>query len=196
MLFIVSFETRYLCTFLLGLFRSIISLLVNDYYLISFLFRSVSFKHMYQILYFIFHRYKLLSTPPIFFCYSRTIRCRRFIYNHQELDQSKFFFISHLRYFLFFFFFWIRTLIYFSLSVHFIIASLLIRLVLHFSGIFSQFSFCCIFFQFEPHKFSYNVTINHNYAIFNLYFALFICDFTPISLFSFVILITYFLIKS
>ena len=82
MLFIVSFETRYLCTFLLGLFRSIISLLVNDYYLISFLFRSVSFKHMYQILYFIFHRYKLLSTPPIFFCYSRTIRCRRFIYNH------------------------------------------------------------------------------------------------------------------
>ena len=66
MLFIVSFETRYLCTFLLGLFRSIISLLVNDYYLISFLFRSVSFKHMYQILYFIFHRYKLLLTPPIF----------------------------------------------------------------------------------------------------------------------------------
>ena len=64
MLFIVSFETRYLYTFLLGLFRSIISLLVNDYYLISFLFRSVSFKHMYQILYFIFHRYKLLSTPP------------------------------------------------------------------------------------------------------------------------------------
>ena len=104
MLFIVSFETRNLCTFLLGLFRSIISSLVNDYYLISFLFQSVSFKHMYQILYFIFHRYKLLSTPPIFFCYSRTIRCRRFIYNHQELDQSKFFFISHLRYFLFFFF--------------------------------------------------------------------------------------------
>ena len=61
---IVSFETRNLCTFLLGLFRSIISLLVNDYYLISFLFRSVSFKHMYQILYFIFHRYKLLSTSP------------------------------------------------------------------------------------------------------------------------------------
>ena len=79
---IVSFETRNLCTFLLGLFRSIISSLVNDYYLISFLFQSVSFKHMYQILYFIFHRYKLLSTPPIFFCYSRMIRCRRFIYNH------------------------------------------------------------------------------------------------------------------
>ena len=63
---IVSFETRNLCTFLLGLFRSIISSLVNDYYLISFfLFKSVSFKHMYQILYFIFHRYKLLSTPSI-----------------------------------------------------------------------------------------------------------------------------------
>ena len=61
----VSFETRNLCTFLLCLFRSIISSLVNDYYLISFLFQSVSFKHMYQILYFIFHRYKLLSTPSI-----------------------------------------------------------------------------------------------------------------------------------
>ena len=59
---IVSFETRNLCTFLLGLFRSIVSSLVNDYYLISFLFQSV---HMYQVLYFIFHRYKLLSTPPI-----------------------------------------------------------------------------------------------------------------------------------
>ena len=163
----VSFKTRNLCTFLLCLFRSIISSLVNDYYLISFLFQSVSFKHMYQILYFIFHHYKLLSTPPTFFlCYSCTIRYWRFIYNLQELDQSKFFFISHLRYFLFIFF-WIRTLIYFSLSVHFIIASLLIRLVLHFSGIFSQFSFYCIFFQFKPHKFSYNVTINHYYAIFN-----------------------------
>ena len=43
----VSFETRNLCTFLLCLFRSIISSLVNDYYLISFLFQSVSFKHMY-----------------------------------------------------------------------------------------------------------------------------------------------------
>ena len=42
-----SFETRNLCTFLLCLFRSIISSLVNDYYLISFLFQSVSFKHMY-----------------------------------------------------------------------------------------------------------------------------------------------------
>ena len=61
----VSFETPNLCTFLLCLFRSIISSLVNDYYLISFLFQSVSFKHMYQILYFIFHRYKLLSTPSI-----------------------------------------------------------------------------------------------------------------------------------
>ena len=79
---LVSFETRNLCNFLLCLFRSIISSLVNDYYLMSFLFQSVSFKHMYQILYFIFHRYKLLSTPPIFFCYSRMIRCRRFIYNH------------------------------------------------------------------------------------------------------------------
>ena len=39
----VSFETRNLCTFLLCLFRSIISSLVNDYYLISFfLFQSVS----------------------------------------------------------------------------------------------------------------------------------------------------------
>ena len=62
----VSFKTRNLCTFLLCLFRSIISSLVNDYYLISFLFQSVSFKRMYQILYFIFHHYKLLSTPPIF----------------------------------------------------------------------------------------------------------------------------------
>ena len=61
----VSFETRNLFTFLLCLFRSIISSLVNDYYLISFLFQSVSFKYMYQILYFIFHRYKLLSTPSI-----------------------------------------------------------------------------------------------------------------------------------
>ena len=32
----VSFETPNLCTFLLGLFRFIISSLVNDYYLISF----------------------------------------------------------------------------------------------------------------------------------------------------------------
>ena len=47
----VSFETRNLCTFLLCLFRSIISsLVINDYYLISFLFQSVSWKHMYQIL--------------------------------------------------------------------------------------------------------------------------------------------------
>ena len=61
----VSFETRNLCTFLLCLFQSIISSLVNDYYLISFLFQSVSFKYMYQILYFIFHRYKLLSMPSI-----------------------------------------------------------------------------------------------------------------------------------
>ena len=62
----VSFETRNLCTFLLCLFRSIISsLVINDYYLISFLFQSVSLKYMYQILYFIFHRYNLLSTPPI-----------------------------------------------------------------------------------------------------------------------------------
>ena len=57
----VSFETRNLCTFLLCLFQSIISSLVNDYYL----FQSVSFKYMYQILYFIFHRYKLLLTPSI-----------------------------------------------------------------------------------------------------------------------------------
>ena len=61
----VSFKTRNLCTFLLCLFQSIISSLVNDYYLISFLFQSVSFKYMYQILYFIFHRYKLLSMPSI-----------------------------------------------------------------------------------------------------------------------------------
>ena len=62
----VSFETRNLCTFLLCLFQSIIfSLVINDYYLISFLLQSVSLKHMYQILYFIFHRYNLLSTPPI-----------------------------------------------------------------------------------------------------------------------------------
>ena len=63
---LVSFETRNLCNFLLCLFRSIISSLVNYYYLMSFSFQSVSFKHMYQILYFIFHRYKLLSMPPIF----------------------------------------------------------------------------------------------------------------------------------
>ena len=36
----VSFETRNLCTFLLGLFRFIISSLVNDYYLISFYFNQ------------------------------------------------------------------------------------------------------------------------------------------------------------
>ena len=61
----VSFQTRNLSTFLLCLIRSIISSLVNDYYLICFLFQSVSLKHLFQILYFIFHRYKLLSTPPI-----------------------------------------------------------------------------------------------------------------------------------
>ena len=42
----VSFETRNLFTFLLRFFRSIISSLVNDYYLISFLFQSFSFKHI------------------------------------------------------------------------------------------------------------------------------------------------------
>ena len=42
----VSFETRNLCTFLLRFFRSIISSLVNDYYLISFMFQSFSFKHI------------------------------------------------------------------------------------------------------------------------------------------------------
>ena len=36
----VSFETRNLYTFLLGLFRFIISSLVNDYYLISFYFNQ------------------------------------------------------------------------------------------------------------------------------------------------------------
>ena len=36
----VSFETPNLCTFLLGLFRFIISSLVNDYYLISFYFNQ------------------------------------------------------------------------------------------------------------------------------------------------------------
>ena len=39
---LVSFETRNLCNFLLCLFRSIISSLVNDYYLMSF-FISISF---------------------------------------------------------------------------------------------------------------------------------------------------------
>ena len=156
----VSFETRNLCTFLLGLFRFIISSLVNDYYLISSYFNQfhLSTCTRYCISY-------CIAISTNFVCYSCAIRYRRFTYNHQELDQIKLFFISHLRYFLFFF--WIRTSIYFSLSVHFIIVSLLIRLVLHFSRIFSQFSFCCIFFQFEPHKFSYNVTINRNYAIFN-----------------------------
>ena len=42
----VSFETRNLCTFLLRFFRSIIYSLVNDYYLIFFLFQSFSFKHI------------------------------------------------------------------------------------------------------------------------------------------------------
>ena len=160
----VSFETRNLYTFLLGLFRFIISSLVNDYYLISFYCNQFHLSTCTRccISYFIAIS---CCRRNQFLCYSCTIRYRRFIYNLQELDQSKFFFISHLRYFLFFF--GIRTSIYFSLSVHFIIASLLIRLVLHFSGIFSQFSFCCIFFQFEPHKFSYNVTINRNHAIFN-----------------------------
>ena len=37
---LVSFETRNLCTFLLGLFRFIISSLVNDYYLISSYFNQ------------------------------------------------------------------------------------------------------------------------------------------------------------
>ena len=73
---LVSFETRNLCTFLLCLFRSIISSLVNDYYLTSFLFQSVSFKHMYQILYFI-----VAVDATNFLCYSCTIRYRRFIYN-------------------------------------------------------------------------------------------------------------------
>ena len=57
----VSFETRNLCTFLLRFFRSIISSLVTDYYLISFCFNHF---HL-RTLYFIFQCYKLLSTPPI-----------------------------------------------------------------------------------------------------------------------------------
>ena len=36
--YFVSFEARNLCTFLLCLFQSIISSLVNDYYLISFFY--------------------------------------------------------------------------------------------------------------------------------------------------------------
>ena len=57
----LSFETRNLCTFLLRFFRSIISSLVTDYYLISFCFNHF---HL-STLYFIFQCYKLLSTPPI-----------------------------------------------------------------------------------------------------------------------------------
>ena len=57
----VSFETRNLRTFLLRFFRSIISSLVNEYYLISFCFNHF---HL-STLYFIFQRYKLLSTPSI-----------------------------------------------------------------------------------------------------------------------------------
>ena len=143
----VSFVTCNLCTFLLCLFRFIISLLVNDFYFNQFYLSTCT---RYDISYFI----------TISFCqhhYSCTILYWRFICNHQKLDQSKLFFISHLRYFLFF-----VTYINFSLSIHFVIASLLIRLVLHSSGIFSQFNFCCIFFKFESHKFSYNITINHN----------------------------------
>ena len=70
MLFIVSFETRNLCTFLLGLFRSIISSLVNDYYLISFFYLNqfhLSTCTRYYISYFIAisycwrHQFSLLS---------------------------------------------------------------------------------------------------------------------------------------
>ena len=52
---IVSFETRNLCAFLLGLFRSIISSLVSDYYLISFYFNQfhLSTYTRYYISYFI-----------------------------------------------------------------------------------------------------------------------------------------------
>ena len=162
----VSFETPNLCTFLLGLFRFIISQLVNDYYLISFYFNQfhLSTCTRYCISYFIAisccrrHQFSLL------FMYD-TLSA---IHLQSLGARPKYVFL----YFTFKIFpFWggggIRTSIYFSLSVHFIIASLLIRLVLHFSGIFSQFNFCCIFFQFEPHIFSYNVTINRNYAIFN-----------------------------
>ena len=121
----VSFETRNLCTFLLGFLRSIISSLDNDYYLISFFSISFMYWHMYQILYFIFHRHKFLSTPLIL----SAIHVRSAIGDLcKKPDEDKFLFISHLRCFLFF----IPTLSYFLLSVHSIIASWLIRLVLHF----------------------------------------------------------------
>ena len=95
----VSFETRNLCTFLLGLLRSITSSLDNDYYLISFFSISFMYWHMYQILYFIFHRHKFLSTPLIL----SAIHVRSAIGDKcTKPDEDKFFFISHLRCFLFF----------------------------------------------------------------------------------------------
>ena len=50
------------CSSLSGAYKTVTS---KSNTIIFFLFKSVSFKHMYQILYFIFHRYKLLSTPSI-----------------------------------------------------------------------------------------------------------------------------------
>ena len=77
----VSFETHNLCTFLLGLFRSIVSSLVNDYYLISFLFQSVCTR--YYISYFIAisccrrHQFCLLFTyDPLSAIYLQSLGAR------------------------------------------------------------------------------------------------------------------------
>ena len=60
---------RNLCTFLLDWFRSIISSLVNDYYLLSFLFQSVSFAHQSISMININDQYQCLGkcppTPPL-----------------------------------------------------------------------------------------------------------------------------------
>ena len=83
---IVSFETRNLCTFLLGLFRSIISSLVNDYYFISFFYFNqfhLSTCTRYYISYFIaisccrHHQFCLLFTyDPLSAIYLQSLGAR------------------------------------------------------------------------------------------------------------------------
>ena len=117
---IVSFETRNLCTFLLGLFRSIISSLVNDYYFISFFYLNqfhLSTCTRYYISYFIaisccrHHQFCLLFMyDPLLAIYLQSLGARP---------------ISYLRYFLFFL---MRISIDFFFDTY---------IDLHFSGIFS-----------------------------------------------------------
>ena len=95
-----------------------------------------------------------------YYCFNKSIQT---IIIRSQLDQSKFFFISHLRYLLFLDTYINLFLAFSSLYNLFIVNQASVT----FLRDISQFSICCLFFQFEPHKFSYNVTINHYYAVFN-----------------------------